>query len=185
MYLFISQQKSHVFELAGGTWLITRLVQPLHFITHLVCLEVLSPPASAAMTVGLEVRSLSKLPSSSRFLSVFTLSWCPHLSLFLSRSNPQRAPDWRAVQGWKAQQRGNPKANNTKIYMAGRGRRCSALIHTHTHTQTLRIITSTVLDTSGKTASVHIHIYATIKEQCVLRKAHFHFEKSECSCAHA
>lgn len=86
------------------------------------------------MTVSLEVRSLSKLFFFPPLFSVSLLLFLgvpASLSLFLSRSSPQRAPDWRVVQGWKATAEGNPKANNTKIYMRGRERHCC----THTHTR--------------------------------------------------
>lgn len=99
------------------------------------------------MTVSLEVRSLSKLSfsrpppvSSSPFSSVslfYSFVVSPRLSLFLSRSSPQRAPDWRVVQGWKARRRGIQKQTTQKIYMRGRGK---TPLHEHTraHTQTQR-----------------------------------------------
>lgn len=63
----------------------------------------------------------------------------------------------------KSTAEGNPKANNTKIYMRRTG---ETLPYTHTQThahaelgaEALRIITSVTLDTSGKTASAHFHI---------------------------
>lgn len=191
MYLFISQRRSRAFELAERTWLITGLVQSLHIITHPVCLEVLSPPASTAMTVGMEVGNLSKLPFSvclySFLVSPTSLCSSPalihreHLTdvLFKDEKRSRGGIRKQTIQKytWQDEEDGSLHART----------HTHPCTHTHPrmHTHTLRIITGTVLDTSGKTASVHIHIYATIKEQCVLRKTHFHFEKTEYSCAHA
>lgn len=63
--------------------------------------------------------------------SFLCLSWCPHVYLFLSRSSPQRAPDWRVVQGWKAQWRGIQK-QTTQKYTWEDGK--DTVKHAHTHT---------------------------------------------------
>lgn len=108
---------------------------------------------------------LFSLPLPVSAASFLCLSWCPHVYLFLSRSSPQRAPDWRVVQGWKAQWRGIQKQTTLKYtWVDGKDTVKHTRTHTHEHAHTevyeepLRIITSATLDTSGKTASAHFHI---------------------------